>query len=460
MAKKMTKKRNSKSAASRMKRRQERVTTLLTVLFLLMCVGAFGLIRVINSDVSSVRPAQSWYVDGGGIEILAEPSAVTSDRGATGEGLPFLQPTATPVPASTRIPVPTPMPTEAPASGATALPEPTMPVLAPEPTIDASIVPITITAVGDCTLGGDIPSGAYRSFENYVRRYGYDYFFANVRSLFESDDLTIVNLEGPLTDSNDLRGGRSFNFRGEPEYVNILSGSSVEICNLANNHALDFGEAGFSETVSVLEEAGIGASGFSTVYFTEVKGVTVCSIGVTEWAYSQSQIEKMISLARPNCDLLIVSVHWGEERVYSFNRSQQKLGRAMIDAGADVVIGNHSHVYGGVELYNGKYIVYSLGNFCFGGNRNPNDKDCTIFQQTFNVSTDGTVTDGGISIIPASVSGHDDTNDFQPVVLGGKRADSILSGIAKVSEVDLEQVVWMKGGYQDELLKMAALANN
>lgn len=287
------------------------------------------------------------------------------------------------------------------------------------------------------------PTGADSRFASYVKKYGYDYFFQNVRELFESDDLTIVNLEGPLTTSDDLRSGRTFNFRGDPSYVNILSGSSVEIANVANNHAMDFGESGFSETAEVLTNAGIGVSGFSKVYFTDVKGVRVCSVGFTEWAYSQAQIEKAIRAVRDQCDLLIVSVHWGEERHYEATSTQKKLGRAMVDAGADIVIGNHSHVYGGVELYNGKYIIYSLGNFCFGGNKNPSDKNCTIFQQTFNVAPDGTVTDGGINIIPAKVSTQSNTNDYQPYILSGEEALKQLSKIAKVSSVDAAKMLWM-----------------
>ena len=438
MAKKSTKNRNSKRSRKQMKKRQERLVAIGVSAFLILCVGAFASIGLMNSTAADKMKTE-WYVKGEEVEILAAPMGNTLDRGQTDSesGLPFMQPTATAEPAHLTMPTPVPQSTDEP-----------MEVLEPEPTLEITSVPITITAVGDCTLGGDIPSGAYRSFESYVTRYGYDYFFENVRELFESDDLTIVNLEGPLTTSDDLRSGRAFNFRGAPEYVNILSGSSVEIANVANNHAMDFGEAGLSETASVLETAGIGVSGFSRVYLTEIQGVKVCSIGFTEWAYSKQQIETMVSIARAQCDLLIVSMHWGEEGSHETTSTQRSLGHAIIDAGADVVLGTHPHVYGGFELYNGKYIVYSLGNFCFGGNRNPRDKDCIIFQQTFNVGPDGTVSDGGISIIPARVSTSDSTNDFKPMILTDSRAQKIFSGIAKVSKVDLAGVRWMDDSYQ------------
>lgn len=443
MAKKSTKYRiKNKQSRRAQKRRQERLVAAMVYLFLAVCVGAFAGIGVMNAS-GTKNDGMEWIVQDGEMEILAAPAANTLGRGENQSGgLPFLQPTQAPEavrPEPTLVALPTP------AAVATPEPDPELPGLAPEQELD--YVPITITAVGDCTLGGDVKSGGYRNFEKYATKYGPDYFFANVRSLFESDDLTIVNLEGPLTNSTDMRSGRTFNFRGYPQYAQILSGSSVEIANVANNHALDFGDEGLTETAEVLTNAGIGVSGFSRIYTTEVKGVKVCSVGFTEWAYSEEQISKAIRSVRDKCDLLIVSVHWGEEKQHKATKTQVSLGRAMVDAGADIVIGNHSHVYGGVEQYKGKYIIYSLGNFCFGGNKNPGDKNCTIFQQTFNVGKDGTVSDAGINIIPARVSGKNNTNDFQPYILTGDAAAKQLTKIAEVSKVDSQSLVWMDGGF-------------
>ena len=458
MAKKSTKNRKNAAKSRRaQRRRQERTAGIIVCAFLCICIGICAAVRIANSRGPKTSGGQ-WVVADGEMEILAPAAGGTLDyasAGAPGEGLPFLQPTEAPEPAAT--PEPT---AESSADTFVALPEPvipeaTAPSLEPEKALE--YIPITITAVGDCTLGGEIKSGAYRSFQSYANKYGPDYFFQNVRSLFESDDLTIVNLEGPLTTSDDMRSGRTFNFRGDPKYVQILSGSSVEIANVANNHSLDFGEEGFNETAQVLEDAGIGVSGFSRVYFTDVKGVRVCSLGFTEWAYSQEQLEKAVRAAREQCDLLIVSIHWGEEGNHSATDTQVKLGRAMVDAGADLIIGNHSHVYGGVELYKGKYIIYSLGNFCFGGNRNPADKNCTIFQQTFNISLDGAVSDGGINIIPARISGQNSTNDFQPYILSGDAALTQLKKVAAVSNVDASQMLWMD--YSQSPVGAVALSN-
>jgi uncharacterized protein with FMN-binding domain len=107
-----------------------------------------------------------------------------------------------------------------------------------------------------------------------------------------------------------------------PQPQRSVERSSVEIANVANNHALDFGEEGLTETAEVLTAEGIGVSGFSRIYTTEVKGVKVCSIGFTEWAYSEDQIVQAVRTARENCDLLLVSVHWGEEKNYEATEGQ------------------------------------------------------------------------------------------------------------------------------------------
>ena len=279
---------------------------------------------------------------------------------------------------------------------------------------------------------------------------GYDYFFANVRRIFEADDLTILNLEGPLTDVGKGHGG-SYCFRGDPEYVKIMTGSSVELCNVANNHSTDFGITGLKRTAEVLEQAGIGCCGYTKVYHTNIKGVRITALGFDKWQNNQHDFSEVIRTERPNCDLLIVNMHWGREKHYEPMAQQVKWGHAAIDAGADLVIGTHPHVYGGVELYKGKYIAYSLGNFCFGGNGNPSDKRCLIFQQTFVVSPGGTVTDGGINVIPCSVSSVTYTNDYQPTVLPAEEGLALLKKVARYSNFSKDGTLWMPNSYPEQI---------
>ena len=198
-------------------------------------------------------------------------------------------------------------------------------------------VTLTITAVGDCTFCGEAGSKSNKRFLQCVEENGYDYFFANVRDLFQADDLTIVNLEGPLTTAEKPRA-HGYVFKADPECVQILTGSGVELCNLANNHAMDYGAAGLKETAEVLAANGIGYCGFTEAWRAELKGVRVTALGFTKWDHTPEQVTEAIAAARPDCDLLIVNMHWGWERQNQQCQEQVELGRAAVDAGADLVI--------------------------------------------------------------------------------------------------------------------------
>ncbi|MDO4357579.1 MAG: CapA family protein [Clostridia bacterium] len=312
-------------------------------------------------------------------------------------------------------------------------PVPTLEPLPPEP------VRVLISAAGDCTLGGEVKSGIDARFARCADQNGLDYFLADVRDIFAADDFTLVNLEGPLTTASKY-ARKTYVMRGDPAYAAILSGSSVEVANLANNHARDFGEDGFRDTLAALEGAGVAASGGDILHVAEKDGLRIGFVGFEKWNHSAEDALRGVTDARSQCDLLIVSVHWGEEYDYTANADQRKLGRALIDAGADLVIGTHPHVIQGIERYQGKYIVYSLGNFCFGGNTDPSDQDCYIFQQAFLLDESG-VSDGGIRVIPCAISSSTSTNDYRPTPLTGERAEALRAKIAKLS--DLEGAVWL-----------------
>ena len=321
-----------------------------------------------------------------------------------------------------------------------------------QPEDSSGTVTLKITAAGDCTFGGEVGSKGRRRFVDLVNKEGFDYFFDDVRQVFEDDDLTIVNLEGPLTKA-EKSSKHGFVFKGEPEYVNILAGSSVELCNLANNHTMDYGKAGLRDTVNVLDANGIGFCGYSKTYTATIRGVRVCALGFTWWDEDKKAIGQAIANARANCDLLIVNIHWGIEGNTMQDHKQVAIGHAMVDAGADLVIGTHPHVYQGIEKYKGKYIVYSLGNFCFAGNANPNDKRCMIFQQKFSFNpgmgiAQANITDSGINIIPCMVSSVKDKNDFRPTIMDAKEGGAMLKAIASRStKFSLTDALWMRDNY-------------
>jgi poly-gamma-glutamate synthesis protein (capsule biosynthesis protein) len=275
-------------------------------------------------------------------------------------------------------------------------------------------IKITISAAGDFTLGGDVQSKGESRFAQSFAEHTPDWYLANVAEIFEEDDITVVNLEGTLTTSDTRRANRSFLFRGKPEYVDILTEGNVDVVNVANNHHNDFLSDGKADTIETVKNAGIGYFGYDDEYYIEKQGVKFGFLGFTEWDYTADQVTERITSAKLNCDVIIVSFHWGIERQYTPTKTQTYLGHAAVDAGADLVIGSHTHVLGEVENYNGVNIVYSLGNFCYGGHSNPSDKDTMIFQQDFEIGEDGGVSISDSRIIPCSISSLSWTNNFQP----------------------------------------------
>ena len=151
--------------------------------------------------------------------------------------------------------------------------------------------------------------------------------------------------------------------------------------------------------------------------------------GISENEKSIETLRKAIKkMKKENPDLLIVSFHWGIEKTSKLTKFQMKLSRIAIDEGsADLVLGHHPHVLQPIEKYKDAYIVYSLGNFCFGGNTNPSDKDTMIYQQTFSFHNDKLVLDDNVRIIPCSVSSIKDRNNYQPTPSTGKEKIRILN---------------------------------
>ena len=298
-------------------------------------------------------------------------------------------------------------------------------------------IKIKISAVGDCTLGSDDNFNKDTSFDTmYTNVGGPSYFFRNVRTIFEEDDLTIVNLEGPLTTSEEKKE-KQFAFRGKPEYADFLKEGSVEAANLANNHSYDYGQQGFEDTLINLGNAGVVPFGYDTTVIKEINGAKVGLVGIYVLADGMeraSQLkEKIAEVKEQGAQLIIVSFHWGEEKAEYPNRVQRDLGHMAIDEGADLVIGHHPHVLQGIEKYKGKNIVYSLGNFCFGGNSNPSDKDTMIFQQTFTIQGDTVVQDDDVNIIPCLISSESGYNNYQPTPAEGGEKTRIENKINKLS---------------------------
>lgn len=308
--------------------------------------------------------------------------------------------------------------------------------------VEPEVVQITINAVGDITLGTNQKHSYKNSFHEYYDNYDHEYFLKNVKSIFEADDFTIGNLEGTLTESDNLNP-KLWNHKGKPEYVSVLTCASVEAVSLGNNHIMDYNQEGADDTIKYVSEAGIeyalsGEWGNHYGLYETEKGIAIGFVSVNEH-YDEEACYPMLedglkTLREAGADLVIACTHWGGDKVYELEPEQYIMGKWCIDKGYDVVLGCHSHLLQGIEYYKGKYIVHCMGNFCYGGNKNPDDKETMIWQQTFTFVDGVLQEDSDVTIIPCRLSSVSTTNDYCPVVVEGEEAENIIKHINERSE--------------------------
>ena len=303
----------------------------------------------------------------------------------------------------------------------------------------------TITVTGDTTLGStDDLRKRDDCFENVYAEKGAGWFFSGTRDWFDSDDMTLVNFEGTITETN-AKKDKKFNFKAPAEYVDILTLGSVEATNIANNHIVDYGDAGEADTIAALENADIVVSGNGKLGIFEKDGVKV---GMTGYCFPYKNESKDISkdvkaLREAGCQIVIASFHWGSEYREDFTREQRSIGRQAIKAGADIVVGHHPHIVQGIEQYDDTYILYSLGNFIFGGNVDPDDRDAYAARLTFTVYEDRCDAPE-VTIVPLRLTELADGTDYRPVIAEGDEAERIVNRILKRSHNmdDFENGVW------------------
>ncbi|MBQ2614477.1 MAG: CapA family protein [Clostridia bacterium] len=309
----------------------------------------------------------------------------------------------------------------------------TIPVSVDEPLPDSQTV--VITCAGDCTLGTDAAFGGITLPKELELQGGdYSYFLRNVLPYFAGDDLTMVNLEGTLTDRG-VRLDKTYAFRGAPDYTQILTQGSVEAVTLANNHSLDYGDVSMQDTKRYLDEAGIHwVEGLHTkvATFSDVK-VGMVGLNALSSAAANQLPKAMAQVKDAGAELILVQFHWGIEGEHYPTQGQIALAHQAVDLGADLVIGHHPHVLQGLEQYKGRMIVYSLGNFCFGGNQNPRDKDTMIYRQTFTLGESGVTDWNNYCVIPCSISSTPERNNYQPTPVYGEEGRRIKEKIQTFS---------------------------
>lgn len=296
---------------------------------------------------------------------------------------------------------------------------------------------LTISATGDCTIGWDDRYAYKGRYDYYLKENNndYGYYFANVKDLFSKDDLTIVNLEGTFTDY-DVKVKKAFNFKAPKEYAQVLTLGNVDIVSFANNHTHDYGETGYNDTLAALDEINMPYYGYTKYLIKEVNGIKIGFFALLDiYGERFTEVDKALNyLKENNCDLIIASMHWGIEYDYEQSKEQVKMGHYLIDNGVDLVIGHHPHIIQGIEKYKDRYILYSLGNFSFGGNSLPRDMDTYIYQQTFTFQNGVLQLDDNIKIIPTYVSSVKSPNNYQPTIIEGDRKEEVMLKIKKYSK--------------------------
>lgn len=336
---------------------------------------------------------------------------------------------------------PTVPPTATPV-GYTPTPEPPpatpVPTATPRYEADGSVV-LTLTAVGDVTIGRNAQHSGSSIFEKELARQDDDinFIFRNIKDIFAQDDVTIINFEGVLAEEYSIpreKRENSFLFIGPTSYAEALVNGSVEIATIENNHIDDFGAAGRKSTQNTLTENGIIWADEYNMASYETQGVKIAVLSYKTFDYYDTlnnKVPREVAAAKEAHDLVIVCYHWGAEKDYYPNDRQQKLAHATIDAGADLIIGHHSHRINPIEEYNGKYIVYSVGNFSFAGNNKPDDMSTFIFQTRFRMK-DGEIMSNTFRIIPCRISSKTDYNDFAPTPYTEQlRIDNVINTMVK-----------------------------
>lgn len=287
---------------------------------------------------------------------------------------------------------------------------------------------ITISFLGDCILATYCGMKNQGSFNYMAEKVPSSYFFEKAMPIIGSDNFTIANCENVFTDSplTEIKKDYSpaFWFKNNTKYAKILSDNSIDAVTIANNHLNDYGKQGYDDTIKALEDANVKWTDGNPVIL-EKNGIRIAVIGITFWGGLDNTINQLKALEN-KVDASIVFFHAGEEKVHIPEQEKVNTCYKLIDNGADLVIGAHPHVLQPFEEYKGKHIVYSLGNFCYGGNNYPENRTI-IFQETFTFNDNSTLISQKENIIPFYVyTGK--INNYQPTPIEDEKIkDNVLN---------------------------------
>lgn len=320
---------------------------------------------------------------------------------------------------------------------------------------------VLMTFTGDCTLGcEERVRGSADSFAAFVDMKGYDYFFARFRDIFESDDLTVINFEGVLKDD---AGGESksktYRFRGTSDYTQILTGSSVEAAGLSNNHVEDYGIPGLQSTKEILAKSGVNWFQNFSPFIYEKDGIRIAFFAVNNRVISgdfdKLKKEMRRLKAEDGVHAVVVCWHTGSEYHGNHDESTERIGKGMIDNGADLLIMHHPHVLQGIGMYNNRYLFYSMGNFVFGGNSAIREEKyrkgtvsslySMVVQVKMDFSDDGVYLGQQATVFPAYTSGAAPVNNYQPFPVTGEEAEVVRAALQADTLFDLPALAEQDG---------------
>lgn len=315
---------------------------------------------------------------------------------------------------------------------------------------------VTMTFLGDCTLGSEENlANKAKSLHGFVKEKGYDYFFENVQDVIGHDDVTIANLENVFSDSKRGEANKTYAFRGLMDFATILPLSSIDAVNLSNNHTMDYGKRGFEDTIKALDAVDVGYFNHENVYVFEKNGISIAFVSLTRAHYGskgKAFYALIKKLKEDGADAVVVSYHYGQEYSKKHNKGQAEMAYRAIDAGADLVVGHHPHVIQGLEVYKNKYIVYSLGNFVFGGNTKVRAMESIMAQVTMDFSDSGELKGQQLRIYPVFISDDEKKNTFHPHLVTGANAKRVYD----ILRLDAKGMV--PENYQEPFLDLPRLA--
>lgn len=317
---------------------------------------------------------------------------------------------------------------------------------------------VTLTFAGDCTLGSEeYLRERDDSFDTYIKQYGAEYPLQKVRDIFLKDDWTVVNLECVLSDSAEGENKKqTYRFRGPASFTEILTSSGVDMVNLSNNHTDDYGKTGMQSTKDIVSAAGLAYCQNEDVYILEKKGIRIAFMGINLSEYDtlgKKLNERIASLkAEEHCQFVVVCFHYGWEYSFVHNKKQRLTSHEVILSGADLVVGTHPHVVQGIESYKNRLILYSIGNFSFGGNRKLNPRSLQAYIAQVKLTFDkGIFKSQQLTIIPVHTTGSLPENNYQPYLVTGEDAQAVIERIQGDTPFPLKPYKNEAGAVQDAI---------